>query len=281
MKIIECPRDAMQGYQKPIDTELKIEYLNKLLAVGFDTLDFGSFVNPKAVPQMADTKEVIEELDLTISNTHLLAIIANYRGAKDACVYDEIKYLGFPFSISETFQKNNTNSSIRDSFGTIDEINNLCQKNNKKLVVYISMGFGNPYGDPYSIDLANSWIEKFANLEIRTISIADTIGKAESEDIDKLFSKVISNFPDIEFGAHFHSEPSGWKNKIEPAFKSGVMRFDGALKGYGGCPFADNKLVGNIATENLIQYFQNQGMKLELNEEALKEAFEFSSKVFS
>lgn len=280
MKIIECPRDAMQGYENPIETDVKVEYLNKLLAVGFDTLDFGSFVNPKAVPQMADTKEVIEELDLTLSNTHLLAIVANYRGAKDACIYDEIKYIGFPFSISETFQKRNTNSGIIESFGRVDEINNLCQKKNKKLVIYISMGFGNPYGDPYSQEIVLSWIEKLANLEIKTISIADTVGSANSEQITKIMGKVLAQYPDIEFGAHFHTKPDQWKDKLEPAYNAGVRRFDGAVKGFGGCPFADDELVGNMPTEKIVNFLEDKEIDHGLNIEALAEAMDFSSKVF-
>lgn len=280
MKIIECPRDAMQGYKTPIDTETKIEYLNKLLAVGFDTLDFGSFVNPKAVPQMADTKEVIEELDLTLSNTHLLAIVANYRGAKEAGIYDEIKYLGFPFSISETFQKKNTNSGIIDSFGTVDEIHNLCERKNKKLVVYISMGFGNPYGDPYSQEVVMSWIEKLSNLEIRTISIADTVGSADSDLITKIMGNALAEYPDIEFGAHFHTKPESWKEKLEPAYNAGVRRFDGAVKGFGGCPFADDELVGNMPTEKIINFLEDKEIDHKLNIEALAEAMDYSAKVF-
>jgi hydroxymethylglutaryl-CoA lyase len=281
MKIIECPRDAMQGYENPIETDTKVEYLNKLLAVGFDTLDFGSFVNPKAVPQMADTKEVIEELDLTLSNTHLLAIVANFRGAKEAGIYDEIKYLGYPFSISDTFQRRNTNKGIRDSFGTVDEIHNLCVKKNKKLVVYLSMGFGNPYDDPYSTEIAMSWIEKLANLEISTISLADTIGNASPEQIQDLMGRCSSEYPEIEFGAHFHTKPDSWQEKVDAAFSVGCERFDGAIKGFGGCPFAEDELVGNMPTEKLVGFLDEKGIDHGLNIEALAEAIDFSAKVFS
>jgi hydroxymethylglutaryl-CoA lyase len=280
MKIIECPRDAMQGIEQYIEADIKAEYINKLLAVGFDTIDFGSFVNPKAVPQMKDTKDVVEELDLTLSNTNLLAIVANFRGAKETKEYDEIKYLGFPFSISETFQQRNANTSVRDAFGTVDEIHNLCEKNSKRLVVYLSMGFGNPYGDPYSTDLAISWIDKLANLEVKHISLADTVGTAKTEDITTLFSELTKKYPKIEFGAHFHTKPHEWRTKIDAAYEAGCRRFDGALKGYGGCPFADNQLVGNMPTEKIIEFADEHTIDHGLNLDALSEAMAFANYVF-
>lgn len=280
MKIIECPRDAMQGMEQYIEADVKAEYINKLLAVGFDTIDFGSFVNPKAVPQMKDTKDVIEELDLTLSNTNLLAIVPNFRGARDTKEYDEIKYLGFPFSISETFQQRNANTSIRDAFGTVDEIHNLCEKNNKRLVVYLSMGFGNPYDDPYSTDLAISWVDKLANLEVKHVSLADTIGTASTEDITTLFTELNKKYPNIEFGAHFHTKPNDWRTKIEAAYDAGCRRFDGALKGFGGCPFADNQLVGNMPTEKIIEFADEKVIDHGLNLDAFSEAMNYASYVF-
>jgi len=256
-KIIECPRDAMQGWKTFIPTEKKIEYLQALLKVGFDTLDFGSFVSPKAIPQMADTRQVLEKLDLSASNTKLLAIVANTRGAEEACLHPEISYLGFPFSVSETFQRRNTNSSIPESLLRVEEIQSLCSKTNKQLVIYISMGFGNPYGDPYSEEIVYAWVEKLVSRGIGTISLADTVGLANPDQVFSVTSKLIGALPGTEIGVHLHSRPDNWRAKIEAALRAGCLRFDGALKGFGGCPMAEDELVGNMNTEWLIDYFQS------------------------
>lgn len=258
LKLIECPRDAMQGIQKLIPTEKKIEYINQLLKVGFDTIDFGSFVSPKAIPQMADTTEVIENIQWQQSNTKLLAIVANLRGALDACKYDPIRYLGFPLSISETFQRRNTNSDIQTSMDLLREINALCKESKKELVVYISMGFGNPYGDPYSPDIAIQYIEQLKKQDMHIFSLSDTVGVADASTIQYLFSKLIKAFPDTEFGAHLHSGPHNWYEKIKAAVDNGCTRFDSAIGGYGGCPMAKDDLVGNMSTENLVNLFSDR-----------------------
>jgi hydroxymethylglutaryl-CoA lyase len=254
MKIIECPRDAWQGHHSFIPTDQKINYLNKLLQVGFDTLDFGSFVSAQAMPQVRDTAELVSKLNLTNSTTKLLAIVANERGAADACVFDEIGYLGYPFSISETFQLRNTNATIEKSLGRVEKIQNLCRQNNKKLVVYISMGFGNPYGDVWDPEIVLQWIEKLSALGITIFSLADTVGLALVDDICSLFNQLIPANPDLEFGAHFHTKPEDWKTKIEAAYEAGCRRFDGALLGYGGCPMAQDDLIGNMPTEKLLDF---------------------------
>jgi hydroxymethylglutaryl-CoA lyase len=256
LKLIECPRDAMQGWKNLISTKNKIEYINQLLKVGFDTLDFGSFVSPKAIPQMSDTKEVVEKLDLQHTKTKLLAIIANTRGAEDAAVFKQINYLGFPFSISPTFQRRNTNSTIEESLQTVKEIKNICDKNNKQAVVYISMAFGNLYGDIYTEDIVLEWIEKIVGEGIKIISLADTVGVARPSQIASLVKKIIAAFPYIETGVHLHSTSFNWKEKIDAAWQNGCMRFDGALKGVGGCPMAKDELVGNINSELMIPYFE-------------------------
>lgn len=280
-KLIECPRDAMQGWKTFIPTERKIEYINSLLKVGFDTIDFGSFVSPKAIPQMADTKEVIRGLKLEISNSKLLAIIANLRGAEDASIYDQITYLGFPFSVSETFQQRNTNSSIQESLGRVEEIQNLCIKSGKELVVYISMGFGNPYGDPYDEDIVFEWINQLVAMDIKTISLADTVGVATAEQVYDMTSYLIESLPGIEIGVHLHSTPANWEEKLEAAVRAGCKRFDGALKGIGGCPMANDELVGNMNTELVIQYFKEQSILPPLNEEALLESLRIAGEIFS
>lgn len=272
IKLIECPRDAMQGIHDFIPTEKKIAYINQLLQVGFDTLDFGSFVSPKAIPQMADTAEVLSQVNLTNTKTKLLAIIGNLRGAEDACLHKEISYLGFPFSVSETFQMRNVNSTIADSVTRVKDIKKLCDDNGKELVVYISMGFGNPYGDVWNAEVVEQWVEKLVTMGINIISLADTIGVANPESIAYLFSHVIPKFPEIEFGAHLHTTPDAWLEKIDTAYKNGCRRFDGAIKGFGGCPMAADDLTGNMATENIIQYFNHEKIELGINKKEFRES---------
>ena len=253
-KIIECPRDAMQGLHEFIPTALKVDYLNQLLKVGFDTIDFGSFVSPKAIPQLRDTSIVVDKLDLEGSNSKLLAIVANLRGAEDACVFEQISFLGFPLSLSETFQKRNTNKSIQDALDAIEDIQYLCNKNGKSLVTYLSMGFGNPYGDPYEKEYVSDFVAKLDKIGVGIISLADTIGVSNEENIVGLFKAVTTSYPHIEFGAHLHSERDSAWEKIAAAYKAGCRRFDGAINGFGGCPMAEDKLVGNIATETIVDY---------------------------
>lgn len=280
IKLIECPRDAMQGWKTFIPTDKKIEYINSLLKVGFDTIDFGSFVSPKAIPQMADTAEVIRNLELDSRHSKLLAIVANVRGAEEASVYDNITYLGFPFSVSETFQQRNTNSSIQESLGRVEEMQNLCIKTGKKLVLYISMGFGNPYGDPYSEEIVFEWVNKMVALDIEIISLADTVGIATEEQVYDMTSYLVESLPGIEIGVHLHSTPHNWEKKLEAAIKAGCKRFDGALKGIGGCPMADDELVGNMDSELMIQYFKEKEILPVLNEDALKESLRIAGEIF-
>lgn len=280
IQITECPRDAMQGLAHFVPTDIKVTYINLLLQVGFDTIDFGSFVSAKAIPQMRDTAEVLKKLDLSNTSSKLLAIIANYRGAEDASKYEEITYLGFPFSISETFQRRNTNASINEAFDTVKRINELCHKSGQHLLTYLSMGFGNPYGDVWNEELVLYWAEKLINEGIKYISLADTIGIAEPAQIENLYKALSNRFLGAIFGVHLHSTPDTWFEKIDAAFKSGCKRFDTALKGYGGCPMAKDELTGNIATENAIAYLQQQGFDTGLNLDKLKEAMEYSGKVF-
>lgn len=280
IKLIECPRDAMQGWKTFIPTEKKIAYINSLLKVGFDTIDFGSFVSPRAIPQMADTKEVVRSLELGVGSTKLLAIIANYRGAEEASVYEPITYLGFPFSVSETFQQRNTNSSIQESLARVEEIQNLCIKTGKQLVVYISMGFGNPYGDPYSEEIVFEWVNKLVGMDINIISLADTVGLAEPEQVYDMTEYLVDSLPGIEIGVHLHSTPANWQEKLEAAVKAGCRRFDGALKGIGGCPMANDKLVGNMNSEWMISYFEKLGVLPELNKDALQESLRLAGEIF-
>jgi hydroxymethylglutaryl-CoA lyase len=280
VKIIECPRDAMQGWKKMIPAKEKIRYLQSLLAVGFNTLDFGSFVNPKAIPQMADTAEVLRGLDLTGTQTELLAIIANIRGAEEASVFDEIRYLGFPFSISETFQQRNTHSSIEESFERVEEIQNICVKTGKELVIYLSMGFGNPYGDPYSEQLLFDWAKKIADLDIRIISLADTVGLATPEQVFSACQFLVPALPGVEVGVHLHARPGHWEEKISAALRAGCNRYDGALKGIGGCPMADDELVGNMDTVNLLRYFMKKEILPQIDEEALVESLSIAGEIF-
>jgi hydroxymethylglutaryl-CoA lyase len=265
IKLIECPRDAMQGWAEYIPVEKKVSYLNSLLQVGFDTIDFGSFVSPKAIPQMRDTADVLNHLDMSDTVTKLLAIVANVRGAQDAAVYEQINFLGFPFSISEEFQRRNTNSTIDESFKRVEEIQSLCVNSGKELVIYISMGFGNPYGEPWNADIVIEKVKQLEQLGIRIVALSDTIGTSTRESISYLFTNLIPAFPHIEFGAHLHSSPDSWKEKIEAAHLSGCRRYDSALKGIGGCPMADDKLVGNLATENLVDYFGAESLSLNLD----------------
>ncbi len=280
VKLIECPRDAMQGWPHLISAQKKIEYINALLKVGFDTIDFGSFVSPKAIPQMADTKEVIQQIKIQNSKTKLLAIIANERGAKDAVAYDTISYLGFPFSVSETFQKRNTNSTITESLGRVEEIQNLCIKNKKELVIYISMGFGNPYGDVYNEDIVFNWVNKIVGMDIKIISLADTVGLATKDQVYRITKYLVDSLPQTEIGVHLHSTPANWKEKVDAALKAGCKRFDGALKGIGGCPMADDELVGNMNTELMIPYFEEKNLLNNLDMGALKNCSMLASNIF-
>ncbi len=281
MKLIECPRDAMQGIDPFIPTDQKVRYLNQLLRVGFDTIDIGSFVSPKAVPQMRDTAEVLQQIDREGTSSELLTIVANTRGAQEACLHEEVAYLGFPFSISETFQQRNTNSSIEGSLGRVERIQELCRKHDKELVIYISMGFGNPYGDEWNTDIAIHWTRKLVeDIGVRTVSLADTIGVADPGAIEYLFSGLIPEFPDVEFGAHLHTRPDTWKEKVEAAWNSGCRRFDSTLKGFGGCPMAEDELIGNMATENLIAFLEEKNVDHGLDREALRKAMELVAVTF-
>ena len=281
VKIIDCPRDAMQGIKEFIPTAKKIDYINHLLKVGFDTIDFGSFVSPKAIPQMRDTAQVLSKLELDDTQTKLLAIVANLRGANDAVQFDEISYLGYPFSISETFQLRNTNATIEESLNRISDIQGKCLKYNKQLVIYISMGFGNPYGDPWNVEICQKWVDKLASMNIKIIALSDTIGVATPESISYLFGNLIPPYPDVEFGAHLHTRPDNWFPKVDAAYRNGCFRFDGALKGYGGCPMAKDDLTGNMPTEKLIQYFNEiDNVNLSLDMKALQESIAMVGDVF-
>ncbi|SIT74419.1 hydroxymethylglutaryl-CoA lyase [Pontibacter indicus] len=281
IKLIECPRDAMQGLHDFIPTQTKIDYINQLLSVGFDTIDFGSFVSPKAIPQMADTAEVLAGLDLSNTRSKLLAIIANVRGAEEAATHQAIEYLGFPLSVSETFQQRNTNKSIAEAMTQLAQMQDICQRNSKTLVTYISMGFGNPYGDPWDAATVIRFVEELDKLGVKIISLSDTIGVSNPENITYLFSELVPAFPHIEFGAHLHTTPTTWHEKVEAAYGAGCRRFDGAMRGYGGCPMAKDELVGNMATENLVSYFENNGLNLKLDKEAFAAALAASGSVFS
>lgn len=281
IQLTECPRDAMQGLKEFVPTDIKAAYINLLLQVGFDTIDFGSFVSAKAIPQMQDTPQVLKKLDLSNSKSKLLAIIANYRGAEDASKYDEITYLGFPFSISETFQKRNTNATITEAFETIKRIQELCVNSGKKLLTYLSMGFGNPYGDEWNEEIVSCWTEKLIDEGVEYISLADTIGVAQPEQIAKLYTSLSQKFTNTIFGVHLHSTPDTWREKIEAAYKSGCKRFDTAIKGYGGCPMAKDELTGNIATEKAVAYLTSQNVDLGLNTDKLNEAMAYANRIFA
>ncbi len=281
VKLIECPRDAMQGWTRPIPAARKAEYINLLLRAGFDTIDFGSFVSPKTIPQMADTRDVIRQLDMTATTTKLLAIIANLRGAEEAVTYDEIRYLGFPFSVSETFQQRNTNSTIDESLSRVEEIQECCVKSGKELVVYISMGFGNPYGDPYDEELVVNWVNKLVQLDIGIISLADTVGLASPEQVFTMTRYLVETLPGTEIGVHLHSTPHNWQAKLDAAVKAGCKRFDGALKGIGGCPMANDELVGNMDSERMIEYFTQKGMLPEMQPEILTACIRKAEELFN
>ncbi len=280
IKLIECPRDAMQGWKNFIPTEQKIEYINSLLKVGFDTIDFGSFVSPKAIPQMSDTKEVLKGLKLEAQSSKLLAIIANVRGAEEASVFDEITYLGFPFSVSETFQQRNTNSSVQESIKRVEDIQNICIKAGKHLVIYISMGFGNPYNDPYSPEIVFDWVNKIVMFGVKTISLADTVGIAKPEQVYSMTKYLIDLLPEIETGVHLHSRPDNWKEKLDAAVNAGCKRFDGTLKGIGGCPMANDELVGNMNTEWMTEYFEKHNLMTGLNKEELTQSLRVAQAIF-
>jgi hydroxymethylglutaryl-CoA lyase len=282
VKIIECPRDAMQGIKTHfIDTDAKARYINALLKVGFDTIDFGSFVSPKAIPQMRDTALVLSKLDLTQTNSKLLAIVANVRGANDACKFEEIDYLGYPFSISENFQMRNTSKTIDQSLVILEEILNIADKSKKQVVAYLSMGFGNPYGDPWNVGIVSNWTKILSDMGIKILSLSDTIGVAKGEAISYLFSNLIPLYPKIEFGAHLHSNPSSWFEKVDAAYKAGCLRFDGAIKGYGGCPMAKDELTGNMPTEKLISYFTSKKENTNINALSFESAYNESFKIFT
>ena len=280
IQLIECPRDAMQGWQEYIPAEKKAAYINSLLQVGFDTIDFGSFVSPKAIPQMRDTKEVLSKIEMDNTPSRLLAIVANTRGAEEAVVYDEISYLGFPFSISPTFQLRNTNSTIEVSLQRVEEIQTLCLKNRKQLVIYLSMGFGNPYGDVYNDEVLLQWADAMVERGISIISLADTIGIAQPEQIHFALNTLIPKYEDILFGVHLHSTPTNWKDKLKAALEAGCMRIDGALKGIGGCPMAQDDLVGNMDTEKIIQYLNLNGGLPSINQTALDNSLQMATQIF-
>ena len=278
--LVECPRDALQGWKADIPNDLIVRYLNTLLKVGFHTLDFGSFVSAKAMPQMADTDEILYSLDLSDTKTKLLAIIANTRGAEEAAAHANIDYLGFPFSISDTFQLRNTNSTIEESLVRVQEIQEICEENGKKLVIYISMAFGNPYGDPYSEGIVFKWVEKMIRMGIETISLADTVGVATPEQVYEITRMLVSVLPNTEIGVHLHSRKHNWKEKIDAALKAKCRRFDGALKGIGGCPMANDELVGNMNTELLVPYFEELHLLNGINKVALSEASALANEIF-
>ncbi|MBA2329059.1 MAG: hydroxymethylglutaryl-CoA lyase [Flavisolibacter sp.] len=280
IQLVECPRDAMQGWKNFIPTDNKINYINNLLRVGFHTIDFGSFVSAKTIPQMADTKEVLAGLILENSGTKLLAIVANVRGAEEAMPFEAIDFLGFPFSISPTFQIRNTNSTIEQSLQRVQEIQNLCLKNNKQLVVYLSMGFGNPYGDEYNEEILLCWADKIVKMDIKILSLADTVGKATPEQISFALQTLIPKYPDATIGVHLHSTESNWLEKLKAAVNAGCIRIDGAINGIGGCPMAQDELIGNMKTENIIEYLQEKNMIKNLNEEALSKSIKLAEEIF-
>lgn len=281
IKIIECPRDAMQGIKPFIPTERKVDYIQSLLRVGFDTIDFGSFVSPKAIPQMQDTAAVLAQLDLSQTNSKLLAIIANTQGAVLACEHKEIQYLGFPFSISENFQMRNTHKTISESIVTLNEILEIAYKHQKEVVTYISMGFGNPYGDPWNVDIVGEWTEKLAGMGVKIVSLSDTIGSSTPEVIDYLFSNLIPKYPTIEFGAHLHTTPNKWFEKIDAAYQAGCRRYDGAIQGFGGCPMAKDDLTGNMPTEKMLSYFTQQKADTNTSPMSFESAYNVASRLFA
>lgn len=281
VKIIECPRDAMQGIKTFIPTEEKVKYIQSLLSCGFDTIDFGSFVSPKAIPQLVDTVDVLSQLDLSETKSKLLAIIANVRGAQDAVKHSEIQYLGYPFSISENFQMRNTHKTIEQSVATLQEILNIADASGKEVVTYISMGFGNPYGDPWNVDIVGEWTEKLAAMGARILSLSDTVGTSTPEVIDYLFSNLIPKYPEIEFGAHLHTTPTAWHQKVEAAYKAGCRRFDGAVQGFGGCPMAQDELTGNMPTEKMLSHFTAEKAEIGVNWMTFEAAYNKATDLFN
>lgn len=281
IKLIECPRDAMQGIKTFIPTEKKVQYIQSLLRCGFDTIDFGSFVSPKAIPQMADTAEVLSKLDLSTTKSKLLAIVANTRGAQDASVHREIDYLGYPFSISENFQMRNTHKTIAESVEILSEILDIAERSNKKVVAYLSMGFGNPYGDPWDVEIVGEWTEKLSAMGVKILSLSDTIGTSSPDIIEYLFSNLIPKYPEIEFGAHLHTTPAKWHEKIDAAYKAGCRRFDGAIQGFGGCPMAKDELTGNMPSEKMLSYFNSKKADSNIKMTSFESAFNEASKIFN
>ena len=281
IKLVECPRDAMQGIKQFIPTDEKVRYIQSLLGCGFDTLDFGSFVSPKAIPQMVDTAEVLAKLDLSNTDSKLLSIVANVRGAEDAVLHPEVDYLGFPFSISENFQMRNTHKTIAQSVETLQEIFNLADAANKEVVTYISMGFGNPYGDPWDVDIVGEWTEKLAKMGAKILSLSDTVGSSDPETISLLFSNLIPKYPNIEFGAHLHTTPTKWHEKVAAAYKSGCRRFDGAIQGFGGCPMAKDDLTGNMPTEKMLSYFTAEKVDSGVNWMAFEASYNKATELFT
>lgn len=281
VKIIECPRDAMQGIKSFIPTQTKVDYIQSLLRVGFDTIDFGSFVSPKAIPQMVDTAEVLSKLDLSKTRSKLLAIIANTQGAESASKYKEIQYLGYPFSISENFQMRNTHKTIAESLVTLQEILDIANASDKEVVAYLSMGFGNPYGDPWNVEIVGEWTEKLSNMGVKILSLSDTVGSSTPEVIDYLFSNLIPKYKHIEFGAHLHTTPDKWFEKVDAAYKSGCRRFDGAIQGFGGCPMAKDDLTGNMPTEKMLSYFTSEKASTETSPMSFESAYNEATKIFT
>jgi hydroxymethylglutaryl-CoA lyase len=281
VKIIECPRDAMQGIKTFIPSTNKVKYLQALLNCGFETLDFGSFVSPKAIPQMQDTAQVLGELDLSKTQTKLLAIVANLRGAKDACQFNEIDYLGYPFSISENFQMRNTHKTIAESIEVLSSILETANQHQKKVVAYLSMGFGNPYGDPWNVEIVSEWTEKLSNMGVEILSLSDTVGTSQPETISYLFENLIPAYPNIEFGAHLHTTPDKWYEKVNAAYQGGCRRFDGAIQGFGGCPMAKDKLTGNMPTEKLVSYFNQHKAETQVKMGSFEAAYNHATSLFS
>ncbi|MEP6260838.1 MAG: hydroxymethylglutaryl-CoA lyase [Gillisia sp.] len=281
IKLIECPRDAMQGIKAFIPTDKKIQYIQSLLRCGFDTIDFGSFVSPKAIPQMADTAEVLAGLDLSTTKSKLLAIIANTRGAMDASQFSQIQYLGYPFSISENFQMRNTHKTIAESVQTLGEILDIANGTGKEVVAYLSMGFGNPYGDPWNVEIVGEWTEKLSAMGVKILSLSDTVGSSTPEVIEYLFSNLIPKYPTIEFGAHLHTTPTSWHEKIDAAYKAGCMRFDGAIQGFGGCPMAKDELTGNMPTERLVSYFTSKKCETNIKMTSFESSYNEATKIFT
>ena len=281
VKLIECPRDAMQGIRDFIPTEKKAQYIQSLLRCGFDTIDFGSFVSPKAIPQMKDTADVLSRLDLSRTNSKLLAIVANTRGAQDASKFEEIDYLGYPFSISENFQMRNTHKTIAESVEVLQEILNIADASGKEVVAYLSMGFGNPYGDPWNVEIVGEWTEKLSGMGVKILSLSDTVGTSTPEIIDYLFSNLIPKYPNIEFGAHLHTTPAKWHEKVDAAYKAGCHRFDGAIQGFGGCPMAKDELTGNMPSEKMLSYFNSAKADTNIKMTSFESAYNEALKIFN